>query len=566
MQHRALLVGARTGRLRGADVDARTMRDTLADRGFATDLRIGSDATRDGILDGLRALAAAVGNGDAAVFYYSGHGGRAFNIDPAVMSGRRGDVPREVGFLVPTDYDADPDGFRGISEWELSFHLAALTSCTRNVVAIHDCCHAESVVRGRTESDQIPRARSLANAARHDLRGHFDALLARGARFETLWPNGNPHAVRLAAAGRSDLAWERASPDGQVRGDFTSELAAALHDSRGEQVTWSWLFHAIRERMLRHGRHQRPELHGPRRRVLFTLTEPCRRAELHVALRGGRAQLQAGEVHGVRSGDVIRIERLVPGGRLATPVQAVVGKVGPFESELELAGPLRRADGAVAVPADPREPAHAAWLRALVGNHGLSTDSIRLAVEPVDQAAAHDASATPPPANRVLVRIENLAPHPIYGHAFLLDCEDRVSLVSHAVASGLAIAPGAVELVGAVAGIGPVGLRIPPVACRWAGIAAHRCATELVVVATTVPVELGELATPEPSIAGQVLDRDDSGWPLNDIAVPLQCNVHRYVDLGEPEPTPVGFAVVRTLVNLPPGSTIRDDRSRPGSR
>src|SRR6185295_3638576 len=97
---RALVVGAQTLGLRGAENDARAMAAFLAGRGFSVDLRLGNAATRAGILAG-------------------------------------DDQQGSAQHIVPFDYEhSEPDDWRGITAWELSIKQHALTDKTRNAVVI----------------------------------------------------------------------------------------------------------------------------------------------------------------------------------------------------------------------------------------------------------------------------------------------------------------------------------------------------------------------------------------------------------------------------------------------
>src|SRR5262245_32968320 len=118
---RALLVGSPGKNLRGVDHDVSRMAEMLHERGFAVDIRLREQATRDGILEGYDQLIEKVRPGEAAVVYYAGHGFRAF-------------VAREAACwqgIAPFDLDATKtDDFRGITAWELSINLARLTKQT----------------------------------------------------------------------------------------------------------------------------------------------------------------------------------------------------------------------------------------------------------------------------------------------------------------------------------------------------------------------------------------------------------------------------------------------------
>jgi hypothetical protein len=227
----------------------------------------------------------------------------------------------------------------------------------------------------------------------------------------------------------------------------------------------------------------------------------------------------------------------VPGGALPQPIEATVREAALFAASLDVrAG--RRTGSAIAVPVGPAsDVSPAARLRALDAEHGVSTSSVAINLMPVPETAA----GAPRTA---IVRIENRAAHGLWAHVFTIDCSDRVSLVSAGFASGIEVASRGVEYLGTVAGIGSVGIRIPPAPCRSAAL-DHRCTAELVVIATTVPVDLRGLATPEPSVPA-ARDRE-MDWQPGDEPPPLQ-SPYRRADPGVREPPPVGFAVIRRVI------------------
>src|SRR5687767_12172645 len=71
---RAFLVGSPYGGLEGTERDVKSMAEMLSRRGFKVDRCCGAKATRDGILAGYKRLVDQIGENQAAVFYYSGHG------------------------------------------------------------------------------------------------------------------------------------------------------------------------------------------------------------------------------------------------------------------------------------------------------------------------------------------------------------------------------------------------------------------------------------------------------------------------------------------------------------
>jgi uncharacterized caspase-like protein len=94
---------------------------------------LGADATSNGLREGLRRLAGAVGPEDTAVVYFSGHGG-------LVESG-----PDAGSYLIP--YDCDPNRLRetAISGDELTGLLRAVEPA--RLLVVLDCCHAAGIGR-----------------------------------------------------------------------------------------------------------------------------------------------------------------------------------------------------------------------------------------------------------------------------------------------------------------------------------------------------------------------------------------------------------------------------------
>ena len=79
MEKRALLIGSQTGGLTGVHGDVEVMADALVALGFEVRRHIEAAATSAAIVDAYRALIADTAADDAAVVYYSGHGGRMPN-------------------------------------------------------------------------------------------------------------------------------------------------------------------------------------------------------------------------------------------------------------------------------------------------------------------------------------------------------------------------------------------------------------------------------------------------------------------------------------------------------
>jgi Caspase domain len=253
---RALVLGSQIRDLRSVENDARAMTAMLEGRGFAVDLRIRDRATRAGILEGYRTLIDQTGTDDAAVVYYTGHGGCGVVPDEKLI----------CQCIVPIDVDDGTEAdFRGITGWELSILQSRLTQKTRNVTVILDCCYAAHMIRG---------ARTL--ALPHPIKGfaaHLDALRAEyGATFHPVDLVSNPDVVRLVACGQRESAFAYQNEAGEYHAALTAALLAVLAESH-EDGSWAAIIGAIRARVRRYFPIQHPDVEGPAQRRLFSLIE-----------------------------------------------------------------------------------------------------------------------------------------------------------------------------------------------------------------------------------------------------------------------------------------------------
>lgn len=269
---------------------------------------VGPDATREGILAAYTALIASCGETDAAVVYYTGHGGLAVNKQYTVDA----DLPRCFQHICPTDYAKTKDGdFRGISSLELSLLLAALTGRTPNATTIFECCFAAQMTRGGdAPAPPAPRPQ----LTRVGVTGHLRELRERARQLPAA---GNRAAVRVSAAGQTESAVFTRLPPPEIHsalgldelprpdewiGAMTLWLARLLIDAKGKRVPWR----AIAPLLRSHLAVQRPEIAGPDMRLPFSLEEVSAVA-FAVREHDGGARLEAGTLLGVSKGDVYGI-------------------------------------------------------------------------------------------------------------------------------------------------------------------------------------------------------------------------------------------------------------------
>jgi hypothetical protein len=287
MPGHALIIGSQTHGLTGVLGDAQRVAEALEGLGFEVSRCVGSDATRESILQSYRRLIQACVPDTAAFVYYAGHG--AWSAEPG----------RGFQFIVPVDFEqSTEEDFRGITSLELSGLLQELTVKTRNVTVVLDCCFAARMFRGL---DLVPRA--LPEVSLPAVRAHLARLQARGVELGGLPQESNPHAVRLVASAVDEPAYEYTNARGVRTGLLTDTFLAVLQEARGLQVSWGQLARHVRERVLARCPLQRPELEGPARRLLFRLEELNQDTALVYYPERNRHWLRGGRLHGVNLGD-----------------------------------------------------------------------------------------------------------------------------------------------------------------------------------------------------------------------------------------------------------------------
>ncbi len=340
MKRRALIVGSQTDGLTGVHGDVAAIEEALKAWGFATDLRIEGDATQAGILDGYRKLIAETQAGDAAVVYYSGHGGYVQN-----PFHTPGDATRAwFQFIVPTDIHSS--GFRGLMDDDLSSLQAQLTDKTENVTTILDCCHAALMSRGQQRVKAHERSW---------VRGVVEYLERRGALHHR-HQESNPLAVRLVACERHQSAYEGPLAGGGYGGFLTAALIDALREAKDVPVTWQALGMRVRERVVSMQPAQRPIVEGPRQRELFGLNLVDMTGAVTFFFYENKPALRCGRLLGSATGAVYGIMPLAAAGfdKNAMVAEARVTGVQGSISLVELlprgAGEPRVDEGMLAYP------------------------------------------------------------------------------------------------------------------------------------------------------------------------------------------------------------------------
>lgn len=190
--------------------------------------------TRDNILKGFRDHLMKAGEGDTALFYYSGHGTQE-DADPDLW---RFESDKKLEALVCYDGITDgPNGkeYRLLADKELRFLLWKLAQTKAHVVTIFDCCHSGGNTRNSYVSEELKEARERRYRVRDTLskacpvRPWEDFVFAKEVDPEALrsqpidiaLPEGQH--VQLAACAGNQSAYEV-----QGEGIFTKNLLEVL--------------------------------------------------------------------------------------------------------------------------------------------------------------------------------------------------------------------------------------------------------------------------------------------------------------------------------------------------
>jgi hypothetical protein len=380
VERRAALIGAQTGGLLGVGTDLDAMSAVLSARGFQVRRAEGESATRDGILAAYRGLIRDTAAGDAAVVYFSMHGGIA---EQTTEEGAGADErPARYQFVVPFDFEASAEGdFRGITALELSALQDELTAKTTNVTVILDCCYASRMSR---DLDLLPKA--LPRVQYADIAAHLARVGGSDLSGRRRDPVGNQSAVRLVAAGPDESAFEYSPHGAGTRaGVFTEALRKALTEAGDLPVSWSMVLREVRRRVQLLSPFQRPEAEGPSHRLLFR-TEVAAAAAVPVLVDGPRVTLGGGRITDIDVGDVFAV--MPAGSAAADPAGqvAVATVTGVAAARADVR--LEWCNGATGVPAGavafPVGRANRRFPVAVAGD-GPAADAVRERVH----AASH---------------------------------------------------------------------------------------------------------------------------------------------------------------------------------
>lgn len=270
-QKRALLIGVARYQsvppvpsfppLPGADRNPALLGAELARRGFACELLLNEQATREEIRRAIRALVIRARAGDVCVLAFSGHG---FSHTDAT------ELPAESGdFLYP--YDAQTAG--PVSSDELLRWLVPGESRV-SLYCVLDACHAGAMTGGLLSRLRLPRWQRPWQERRAELEA------------ATVRADNSLHHVVLSAC-RDD---ERSDYSQRAAGTFTRALVDVLVKEPHVSTRDAMLATAA-ECTRRVGASQHPQLRGPRSALDAEIFSAFRRPVLAAPLFSSRRML-----------------------------------------------------------------------------------------------------------------------------------------------------------------------------------------------------------------------------------------------------------------------------------
>lgn len=291
-------------------------------------------ATREAIFRALDRMIDVAAPGDVVLFYFAGHGSRAYD-------GSIDEASQYDDTILPSDARDSQGAVPDITDDELGEVVAkALAKGTYPVVVL-DSCHSGTGIRFWARSRSAP---PLVAAAQTAGRGKASAR-RRGS--------DDREAVLLAAAQDSEEALE-SERTGTVRGEFTQALVRVL-EAAEPGVTYLDVLTRVRVGLAGHGVPQHPQGEGDLERR-FLGAGPLGSPPVLASPSGPRdVRLAAGAASGITVGSEYALFATAADASRALGAVAVgkVVAVGPATAEIVL-----RAEAALPTPSFAVELAH----------------------------------------------------------------------------------------------------------------------------------------------------------------------------------------------------------------
>ena len=291
--------------LNGCKNDVNLMQRTLQERFSVAKDTIQTltsrSATKDNLVNGFQTHLSQAGDGDTALFYFSGHGSQ----EPAGKEFWEIDTDRQLETLVC--HDSRAGKVTDLADKELSYLISQLGDNGAKVVVIIDSCHSGHVSRAIEEGDSATRQTSgqIEPRALEQFIFYNDALQQGWINDLGNIPQGQH--ILLSACRDIELSKEKRI-DGQLNGIFTHSLCTQLN-SQAQSLSYHNLLMRVRALTHKMNRQQTPQIEAileanTNQPFLGTTIVPL---EMITSFKNNQWELDAGLIHGIHLGDEVAL-------------------------------------------------------------------------------------------------------------------------------------------------------------------------------------------------------------------------------------------------------------------
>jgi hypothetical protein len=250
--------------------------------------------TFDNIQASLKSTLLESYEGDLFFLHFSGHGAPLRTVAKSPMDGRKEDPS-----LLPMDFGRGKLALRG---WQLNALLKPFCEKGIHVVVSLDSCFSGGSWR-YTHAPRSPTDWAAPPNLPSDELVEEDPVSSqenRHGKLDTTW-DINAEGLIVMTACASDQVAQEVDRDGKIYGAFTYELYHLL--SRCAPVRLP-MYYNIRNHIASHLPSQTPHVFGKDKMVFLETKETSVLAPVRADIRGGRASLPIGRIHGVVRGAV----------------------------------------------------------------------------------------------------------------------------------------------------------------------------------------------------------------------------------------------------------------------
>lgn len=344
---RALLIGIdkypKLTQLEGCVNDVQLMRGILEETfGFPSEnmtVLADDQATRDGILAGLDALAEATGTNDVVLIQYAGHGSQ--------ITDREGDEPDGLDeTIVSFDSEGRFGVNRDVTDDEIRLRLLRLAAKTSNITLIIDSCHSGSITRdafGVRSRSIEPDTRPISELPPSPISPSDQAALVAGESGPSGWMPLAEHYVLIAGCRDEEISYEYRPPEGEgkvVHGALTYFLSEEMRRATSG-TSYRDLFERAAAKVTAANGAQHPQMEGRADRELFGIADLTpmpfvrvvgREGDTVTLGRGAAQGMTVGSTWAVYPQGTRRTEGATPLGRVEiTAVRAVAADARVIE-------------------------------------------------------------------------------------------------------------------------------------------------------------------------------------------------------------------------------------------